>query len=109
MTTDIKGSVSMLDRETKEQIGAAGERLYGRLRRRVTGRNVLVEHAAPTGATMCEVSVSTTNRFLIFARHRNLDALKAALIALERARLQVGRALRTSRKSRLQGLRTATT
>lgn len=108
MKTDINGSVTMLDTETRERITAAGERLFGRLGRRIAGLKVQVEQAAPTGATTCEVTVKTSNRFQILARHRDRDALKAAETALERARLQVGRALRGSRKSGLHGLYTAT-
>jgi hypothetical protein len=100
MRFDIKGHVAMLDSETKENIAAAGERLFGRLRDRIAALDVRVEHIAQTGATLCQVTVLAANRVQVLARHRDRDALKAVLTALERARLQVARALRSARQPR---------
>ena len=94
MKSALTGHVAMLDRETKEKIAAARERLFGRLRDRIAELDVSVDHIAQTGATLCQVSVRTADRIQVLARHRDRDALKAVVTALERARAQVRRAFR---------------
>jgi len=108
MTFDIHGHVAMLDEETKKKIAAARERLFGRLRDRIAGLDVRVDHIGQTGATLCQVTVKTENRIQVLTRHRDRDALKAVLTALERARIQVGRALRPLRQARPVGLSAVT-
>jgi hypothetical protein len=85
----VQGHVAMLDDETKEKIAAARERLFGRLRNRIAALDVRVDHSAQTGATLCQVNVRTANRIQVLARHRDRDALKAVLTALERARVRI--------------------
>jgi len=51
MRSAIQGHVAMLDNETKENIAAARERLFGRLRNRIADLDVRVDHIAQTGAT----------------------------------------------------------
>jgi glycyl-tRNA synthetase beta subunit len=104
MRFDINGHVAMLDEETKAKITAARERLFGRLRDRIAELDVRVDHIAQTGSTLCLVTVRTDNRVQVLARHRDRDALKAALTALERARIQIARAFRAKRQSRTGGL-----
>ena len=89
MRSAIQGHVAMLDNETKENIAAARERLFGRLRNRIADLDVRVDHIAQTGATLCQVNVRTANRFQVLTRHRDRDALTAVLTALERARAQI--------------------
>ena len=100
MRFDINGHVAMLDQDTKDKIAAARERLFGRLRDRIAGVDVRIDHIAQTGSTLCQVTVRTANRVQVLARHRDRDALKAVLTALERARHQIARALRPLRQRR---------
>jgi hypothetical protein len=98
MKSALTGDVAMLDPETKEKIAAARERLFGRLRDRIAELDVSVDHVAQTGATLCQVRVLAAGRIQVLARHRDRDALKAVVTALERARLQIRRAFRTDRR-----------
>jgi uncharacterized protein (DUF111 family) len=82
----IQGHVAMLDKET---IAATRERLFGRLRNHIAELDVRVDHIARTGVTLCKVNVRTANHIQVLARHRDRDALKAVLTALERARVQI--------------------
>jgi glycyl-tRNA synthetase beta subunit len=89
MRSAIQGHVAMLDKETKEKIAAARERLFGRLRNLIAELDVRVDHIAQTGATLCQVNVRTANHIQVLTRHRDRDALTAVLTALERARVQI--------------------
>jgi ribosome-associated translation inhibitor RaiA len=84
----IQGHVAMLDNETKEKIAAARERLFGRLRNHIAELDVRVDHSAQTSATLCQFNVRTANHIEVLTRHRDRDASKAVLTALERARVQ---------------------
>ena len=108
MKFDINGHVAMLDEETKEQIAAARDRLFGRLRDRIAELDVRVDHLAQSGSTLCQVTVKTANRVQILARHRDRDALKAVLTALEQARLQIRRAFKPGRRRRTGSLAAVT-
>jgi len=108
MRVDISGHVAMLDEETKEKIAAAREHLFGRLRDRIAELDVRVDHVAQTGSTLCQVTVRTANRVQVLARHRDRDALKTVLTALERARNQITRALQPLRQRRTGGLSAVT-
>jgi glycyl-tRNA synthetase beta subunit len=108
MRFDINGHAAMLDEETKDKIAAARERLFGRLRDRIAELDVRVDHIAQTGSTLCQVTVRTANRVQVLARHRDRDALKAVLTALERARNQITRALKPLRQRRPDGLSAVT-
>ena len=108
MKFDIKGHVAMLDNETKEKIAAARERLFGRLRERIAEVDVRIDHIAQSGATLCQVTVRTANHVQVLTRHRDRDALKAVLTALERARLQIGGAFKPRGQSRPGGLSAVT-
>ena len=99
MKIDIRGTVAMLDRRTTTEIAAACERLFGRARERIAGLDLHFDHVTRTGATVCDVTVRTGDHLQVLARHRDQDALTAALTALERARLRLRRALTASRKS----------
>jgi hypothetical protein len=93
----IQGLVAMLDKGTKETIAATRERLFGRLRNHIAALNVRADHIAQTGATLCQVNVRTENRIEVLARHRDRDASKAVLTALERARVQIAGRLKPRR------------
>ena len=66
--------------------------------------DVNIGYIARTGATLCEVSVRMSNHVQILARERDLDASKAILRALERARLQASQSLQRARQRRKAGL-----
>jgi hypothetical protein len=108
MRYDMNGHVAMLDQETQETITAARERLFGRFRDRIDALDVRVDHVANTGNILCQVTVRTANRIQFLVRHRDRDALKAVLIALERTRAQIGRALAPKRRRTLGGVSAAT-
>jgi len=108
MKLDINGHVAMLDQETTEKIAAAREHIFGRLRDRIAELDVRIDHVAQTGSTLCQVTVRTANRVQVLARHRDRDALKAAVTALERARIQITRALKPFRQRRPGGLSAVT-
>ena len=104
----IQGHGAMLDQETKETIAATRERLFGRLRKHIAEVDVRVDHIAQTGATLCQVNVRTENRIQVLARHRDRDALKAVLTALERARVQIVGRLKPRRLGQGDGFSTVT-
>jgi ribosome-associated translation inhibitor RaiA len=104
----IQGHVAMLDNETKEKIEAARERLFGRLLNRIAELDVRVDHSAQTGATSCQVNVRTANRIQVLTRHRDRDALKAVLTALERARAQIRGRLKPRRQGPIGGFSAVT-
>jgi len=104
----IQGHVAMLDEETKEKIAAAPKRLFGRLCNRIDELGVRVDHSAQTGATLCQVNVRTANRIQVLAQHRDRDALKAAVTALERARIEIVGRLKPRRQGHGGGLSAVT-
>jgi hypothetical protein len=108
MKFDINGHVAMLDEETKEKITAARERLFGRLRDRIAELDVRIDHIAQTGSTLCQVTVRTASRVQVLARHRDRDALKAVVTALERARHHIARSLKPTRVRRPGGFSAVT-
>jgi ribosome-associated translation inhibitor RaiA len=108
MRFDIHGHIAMLDKQTREKIAEAREHLFGRFHDLISELDVRVDHSAQTGATLCQVTVRTANRVQVLARHRDRDALNAVLTALERARLQFGRALRPLPRRRTHRLSAVT-
>lgn len=107
MKTSIKDYVAVLDHESEKQVAEAREQLLKRLGKRITTLNLRIDVVSRDGSTTCEVVVHTANHLQIFARHRDRDALTAALTALERARVQVRRVLRISRYIPPRSLATA--
>jgi len=97
MKTSIEDKIAVLDRETEKLIAEAGEHIFSRLGERIAALNLRFDEASQAGSTTCEVVVQSANRVQILARHQDRDALKAALTALERARVQVRRVLRKPR------------
>ena len=108
MTFAIQGHIVMLDEETREKIAAARKRLFGRLCNRIAELGVRVNHSAQTGATLCQVNVRTANRIQVLTRHRDRDASKAVLTALERARIQIRGRLKPRRQDPIGGFSAVT-
>jgi len=104
MKTRIRDCVGILDRDNERRIAEAGEQLFGRLGERITALNLRFHDISQAGSAVCEVFVHAAGRVQILARHRDRDASKAALTALERARVQVRRVMRRSRKVRTEDL-----
>ena len=98
MKIRIRDCVGILDRDNERRIAEAGEQLFGRLGERITALNLRFHDISQAGSAVCEVVVHAAGRVQILARHRDRDALKAAMTALERARVQVRRVMRRSRK-----------
>ena len=97
MEIQIRDCVGILDRDNERQIAEAGERLFGRLGERITALNLRFHDISQAGSAICEVVVHDAGRVQILVRHRDRDALKSAVTALERARVQVRRVMRRSR------------
>jgi hypothetical protein len=97
MKISIQSNVAVLDREAEKRIAEAGKQLLGRFGKRVAALSLRFDDASQAGNATCEVVVDTADRLRILTRDRDRDALRAALTALERARVQVRRVLRRSR------------
>lgn len=98
MKIQIRDYVGIVDRDDERQIAEAGEQLFGRLGERITALDLPFHDISQAGSAVSEVVVHAAGHVQILARHRDRDALKAALTALERARVQVRRVMRRSRK-----------
>jgi hypothetical protein len=101
MRTHLEGSLALLDETTKDEIATARERAFGRLRGRIDEVNVRIDPVARTGGTLCQVTVRTADRIQVLARHRDRDALRAVMTALQSARRQVVRGLHRARRRRM--------
>jgi hypothetical protein len=104
MRFHIQDRVGILDRDNERQIAEAGEHLCGRLGERIITLDLPFHNISQAGSADCEIVVHVAGRVQILARHRDRDALKTALTALERARVQVRRVMRRSRKVRTEDL-----
>ena len=98
MKIHIRDCVGILDRGNERQIAEAGERLFARLGERITALDLRFHDISQAGSAICEVVVHAAGGVQILARNRDRDALKSAVTALERARVQVRQVMRKSRK-----------